>query len=67
MVHPANAGCWDNGGTISEMSADKRSGSSYSIIGVISESLINDAAVIGSGNALTSSVSSDTSHLDENV
>lgn len=63
----ANAGCWDNAGTNSEMSADRRSGSSCRIIDAITESLINDVAVIGSGNALTFSVSSDTSHSDESV
>lgn len=67
MGRPANAGCWDNGGTTSEMSADRRSDSSCRIIGTISESLINDVAVIGSDNALTSGVSSDTSHADESV
>lgn len=66
MGRSVNVGCWDNGGTISEMS-DRRSDSSCRIIGAISESLINDVAVIDSGNALTSGVSSDTPHSDESV
>lgn len=56
---PADAGCSDSVGALGEMLADRRGRSICRIIDTIPVSLINDLAVIGSGNALTSTVSSD--------
>lgn len=51
------SGCSDNGGAFNEMLADRRGCSSCRIIDTIPEPPINDLAVINSGNALTSRVS----------